>query len=110
MGAPANDPSGDLRWRTRRLTIPLPDLVGAILIKARAIATQRAATHRQDLVLLLSLVDDPRAARAELTAGQRAALRKHATLFDDHPEAASLVPDARHLALAKRTLTVLTAA
>ena len=45
-------------------TIAVPDLVGAILIKARAIATERAATHRQDLALLLSLVDDPRAARA----------------------------------------------
>ena len=61
-------------------------------------------------MLLLSLLDDPRTARDELTAGQRAALRKHSDLFEAHPQAAVSVSDRRHLALAKRALIVLTEA
>ena len=40
-----------------------PSLLGAILIKARAVATQRDKfeSDRQDLIRLLSFVDDPRA-------------------------------------------------
>lgn len=41
-----------------------PNLLGAILIKARVVAKERKEkfdSDRQDLVLLLSLVDDPRA-------------------------------------------------
>ena len=40
-----------------------PSLLGAILIKARVVATQRERKHesdRQDLICLLSLVEDPR--------------------------------------------------
>lgn len=50
-----------------------PRLLGAILIKARALAAVRdkLAEHRQDLVRLLSLVDDPRAlAESERLTGK----------------------------------------
>ncbi len=100
----------DVEIAGRRGTIPVPDILGAILIKARAIATARAATHRQDFVLLLSLLDDPLTARDLLTPGQRTTLRKLAGMFDEHPEAAASVPDPRHLALAERALAVLTTA
>jgi hypothetical protein len=43
----------------RRGELPRPDLPGAILLKARAVAMGRSAVHRVDLALLLSLVDDP---------------------------------------------------
>jgi hypothetical protein len=57
-----------------------PSLLGAILIKARAVAKQRKDkfdSDRQDLTLLLSLVDDPRmlAAKGELGKSERAWLR-----------------------------------
>lgn len=45
-----------------------PSLLGAILIKARAVAEERKEKYdsdRQDLVLLLSLIDDPRALATE---------------------------------------------
>jgi hypothetical protein len=45
-----------------------PSLLGAILIKARVVAKKRKKkfdSDRQDLVLLLSLVDDPRALAVE---------------------------------------------
>lgn len=44
-----------------------PSLLGAILIKARVVATKRQGKHasdRQDLIRLLSLVEDPRALAA----------------------------------------------
>src|SRR5665811_922180 len=57
-----------------------PDLLGAILIKARAVATERREkfdSDRQDLVLLLSLVADPRAlaAGSKLKKSERGWLR-----------------------------------
>lgn len=58
-----------------------PSLLGAILIKARVVATERREkfdSDRQDLVLLLSLVEDPRAlaAEGELKKTERKWLRK----------------------------------
>ncbi len=44
-----------------------PSLLGAILVKARVVATKRQGKHasdRQDLIRLLSLVEDPRALAA----------------------------------------------
>lgn len=57
-----------------------PDLLGAILIKARAVAQARREkfeSDRQDLVLLLSLVADPRAlaAGSKLKSSERKWLR-----------------------------------
>lgn len=58
-----------------------PTLLGAILIKARAVTSRRGKkfhSDRQDLVLLLSVVDDPRAlAREEkLKKSEKRWLRK----------------------------------
>ncbi len=45
-----------------------PKLIAAILLKARALPVHsRPQDQRQDLVTLLSLLEDPRAARGELT-------------------------------------------
>lgn len=52
----------------RAVAVRRPSLLGAILIKARAVAAERKEkfdSDRQDLVLLLSLVEDPRAIAAD---------------------------------------------
>jgi len=49
------------------VSIRRPDLLGAILIKARVLATQRDKfeSDREDLIRLLSFVEDPRAIAEE---------------------------------------------
>lgn len=52
----------------RAVPVRRPSLLGAILIKVRAVAAKRKEkfdSDRQDLVLLLSLVEDPRATAAD---------------------------------------------
>lgn len=86
----------------RRGVIPCPDLVGAILIKARAVDVHsRPDDQRRDLVLLLSLVEDPRRHREELSGEERSWLRKRKEL--DDPDALfwrELGPDSAQRGLA----------
>jgi len=61
--------------------VPRPDLLGAILIKARAIEVDdQPANQRLDLTFLLSLVDDPRALRQEMERKEPGWLRRRAEL------------------------------
>jgi hypothetical protein len=57
------------------VTVRRPTLLGAILIKARAVASARTklAEHREDLIRLLTFVDDPRgmAEAGTLTKAER---------------------------------------
>lgn len=57
-----------------------PNLLGAILLKARAlkVAREKATDHRDDLIVLLALVDDPEtfAEREGLTTSERRWLRE----------------------------------
>lgn len=58
------------------VTLRRPKLIAAILLKARALRVHsRPQDQRHDLVTLLSLVDDPRAARAEIAAKEIGWLR-----------------------------------
>lgn len=68
----------------RRGTVPCPDLIGAILIKARAVdvVDDRPDDQRRDLALLLSLVEDPRPLRDTLSREERSWLRKREDLDD----------------------------
>lgn len=53
----------------RSVALRRPTLIAAILLKARALRVHsRPEDQRHDLVTLLSLLDDPRAARAEIVA------------------------------------------
>ena len=71
----------ELDGRTGEL--PCPNLVGAILIKLRAIGVdQRPDDQRRDLALLLSLAEDPRPLRETLTSQERTWLRNRPE-FDD---------------------------
>jgi hypothetical protein len=61
--------------------VPRPDLLGAILIKARAVEVDdQPDNQRQDLTFLLSLVEDPRGLREEMERKEPGWLRKRAEL------------------------------
>ncbi|HEU5252382.1 MAG TPA: hypothetical protein VFU16_03525 [Solirubrobacterales bacterium] len=59
------------------VAIRRPNLLGAILLKARVVKKQRDKfeSDRQDLIRLLSLVEDPRALAEELRGSERKWLR-----------------------------------
>ena len=96
---------GDTAARLRR-----PTLIAAILLKARALRIHsRPEDQRHDLVTLLSLLEDPRAAREEITSKELAWLRSICDrLAINHPgPEASL--DAAHLRAARAAFALLTA-
>lgn len=76
--------------RTREIAgeLPRPNLLGAILVKVRAIEVDDVPNaQRADLALLLELVDDPDVLRSELRNSERGWLRRHEYLADpDHPQ------------------------
>ena len=67
--------------------LPFPNLLGAILLKVRAVdAADDPDKHRRDLALLLALVADPVALSGDLTTAERRWLRRRAELLDPgHP-------------------------
>ena len=89
-----------------------PSLLGAILIKARVVAQKRKEkfdSDRQDLVLLLSLVDDPRTLATEggLKETERKWLRKVEKTIDfTDPALADLFPP-ENLARASQAFSLL---
>jgi hypothetical protein len=63
----------------RQFVVRRPTLLGAILIKSRSLMVHHdPESQREDLLLLLSLVEDPRALAAELRRSERGWLRKAA--------------------------------
>lgn len=65
-----------IRRGDRSFALRRPTLLGAILIKARSLMVHHEPdAQREDLLLLLSLVDDPRAMAKELKASERGWLR-----------------------------------
>lgn len=66
-----------IRTRSSRGSIPVPSLLGAILVKVRAISVDdQPRAQRADVAFLLSLVEDPDPLVAELTAPERQWLRR----------------------------------
>jgi hypothetical protein len=83
----------EIRHAGRTGMIPLPSLLAAIVIKAAASKLPGdTARHERDLALLLALVPDPFAMRAELTASDRRRLRAVRTLVEPTNPAWRLVP------------------
>lgn len=73
----------DVKVAGRRGRLPRPNLLGAILLKARAVDVDDAkASQRQDLAQLLSLVDDPDELAKELRAREHLWLRRRAEMND----------------------------
>ncbi|HVW47122.1 MAG TPA: hypothetical protein VHA76_08715 [Solirubrobacterales bacterium] len=92
------------------IAVRRPNLLGAILIKARVVVKKRKGkfeSDRQDLVRLLSYVDDPRTLRAELSRKEPAWLRdaEAAIDFDDPDLAAQFRGDG--VARARQALGIL---
>jgi hypothetical protein len=92
-----------------RLCVRRPTLLGAVLIKSRAILVHiDPDAQRADLILLLSLVDDPRHMAAQLKGRERTWLRncEQCLGLDDPVLMASFPPDrVRRASLAFRLLT-----
>lgn len=93
----------DVRLGGRVGRLPRPSLLGAILLKARAVgaAPDEAAKHRGDLAFLLGLADDPRSLVVALRKAERTWLRSRRELADRAHQAwrMSRRPDDAFLAL-----------
>jgi hypothetical protein len=76
-----------IRLDGRSFVLRRPTLLGAILIKARSILVHRdPQAQREDLLLLLSLVDDPRAMSEQMKRSERRWLRDAAKRLEfDRP-------------------------
>lgn len=76
-----------VRIEGRDVAIPCPSVLGAILIKSRAVdVADDPDKHRRDLALLLAAVSDPRSLRDELRPTERGWLRRRSELLDPrHP-------------------------
>jgi hypothetical protein len=73
----------DIRSRSKRGTVSRPNLLGALLVKVRAIAVDDSPdAQRQDVAFLLSLVADPEPLIEDLTARERTWLRRHRYFAD----------------------------
>lgn len=72
-----------IRVDGREGVLPRPDLLGAILLKARAIGVDDVPeSQRSDLAVLLSLVQDPESLAADLRGRERSWLRRHSEMDD----------------------------
>jgi hypothetical protein len=74
--------------------VPVPDLAGALLIKANAASTATAsrAKHQRDLARLLVLVEHPYELRAGLTPTELRQLRRQRALTEPAHDAWSALP------------------
>lgn len=94
-----------VRVAERSFPVRRPTLLGAILIKARALRVHSDPdTQREDLLLLLSLVEDPRATAGELEKSEREWLRIAERHLAFNAPAALRVADVRR---ARQTLRLL---
>jgi hypothetical protein len=66
-----------------RGALPRPNLLGAILVKTRAIAVDDAKdSQRLDVAFLLTLVEDPQVASSTITSAEKRWLRAHPEMND----------------------------
>lgn len=73
----------DVRMGRRRGGVPVPSLLGAILLKARAVAVDDVPeSQRIDLALLLSLVGEVAPLQEELRRTEKSWLRRRAEMGD----------------------------
>ncbi|HVE67354.1 MAG TPA: hypothetical protein VNB64_02110 [Solirubrobacteraceae bacterium] len=97
----------ELDGRSARLRCP--NLLGAVLLKARAVKARDKDEDRSDLALLLSCVEDPIAMRDELAGEEPQWLRAAAKRLDfDGPDLRSTLP-MRQLTRARQAYELLSA-
>ena len=83
-----------VRHGDRVVHVPRPNLLGAIVIKAAAVHDDpHPQRHVRDVAFLCSIVTDPRAMRAEMTAKDLHRLRAVTVLVDPTNEAWRLFDD-----------------
>ena len=97
-----------VRSRAIEGEVPVPNLLGAILIKGRAIdVSSRPASQREDFAFLLSLVkglDQADAFRADMFGRQRTWLRKHEELGNPRHPCWRNIPNAQQGVVTYRRL------
>lgn len=95
----------EVRIGSRRGRIPMPDLLGALLVKVRAIEVDdEPEAQRRDVAFLLSLIDDPDVLGADLSKTERGWLRRHACFADPAHDSYRGITDAVDAAIAFRRL------
>lgn len=95
----------DVRSGSTRGTLPIPTLLGAILVKIRAIEVDdQPDAQRRDAAFLLSLVEDPDPLEADLSKSERGWLRRHPYLADPVNESYFSIGDAADAAISFRRL------
>jgi len=86
--------------------LPCPSVLGAILIKARAVdVADDPDKHRRDIALLLAAVEDPRSLRDELRQTERNWLRRRRELLDPRHRTWRTTPRAVGARIALEILT-----
>lgn len=96
----------DVTSRDMTGIIPLPNLLGAILVKIRAIAVDDSpAAQRRDVAFLLSLVEEPDPLVAEMRPSERSWLKKHPYLSDSSNESYRGIENAEDAAIVFRRLS-----
>ncbi len=89
----------------REIELPCPSVLGAILIKARAVdVAEDPDKHRRDLALLLAMVDDPRSLRDEMRKTERGWLRRRRELLDPRHPAWRATPNTEEARIALEIL------
>ncbi len=93
----------------RRTPLRRPTLLGAILLKARSLKVhERPEDQREDLITLLGLMRDPRAAAAALHRNERSWLRNTASQLDLADETLKSKFQDTHLRAARAAFTIVT--
>lgn len=91
--------------RLQRGMLPIPELLGALLVKVRAIGVDdQPAAHRPDVAFLLSLVDDPDPLESDLSKSERRWLKRHPYFADPTHESYRGIPEAPDAAIVYRRL------
>lgn len=95
----------EARSRNRKGKLPIPTLLGAILVKVRAIdVDDQPDAQRRDVAFLLSLVDDPDPLVADLKSSERGWLRRHRSFGNPTEDCYRGLSDASDAAIVYRRL------
>jgi hypothetical protein len=95
----------EVRTRSTSGLVPVPNLLGALLVKVRAIQVDdQPEAQRRDTAFLLSLVDDPDTFADDLSRTERQWLRRHPYLADALDGCYRGIPRAEDAAIVFRRL------
>ncbi|MEO7818433.1 MAG: hypothetical protein ABIS18_04710 [Actinomycetota bacterium] len=98
----------EIKTRSRSGLLPIPNLLGALLVKVRAIAVaDQPEVQRRDTAFLLSLIEDPDEQAVEVSQTERIWLRRHPYFGDPASECYVGLAEARDAAIVYRRLAKL---